>query len=259
MECPHVLKQIESWLFSQIQKTKQKGFVVGVSGGVDSALVSTLCARSGYPTLLLDLPINQNKKEHSRAVSHIQKLEHIYSNVTGKTLDLTPMLQTFWENIVDDTVHNSDIVDPNLRSRLRMTALYAFANAYGYLVAGTGNRIEDFGIGFFTKFGDGGIDISPIGDLKKSEVRELAAYLGVSKEITDAIPTDGLWEDGRSDEDQIGATYDELEWAMDWCTGEIISAALTKRQLEVLDIYRKRHFANQHKMCMPPICKIERI
>jgi NAD+ synthase len=136
------------------------------------------------------------------------------------------------------------------------------ANAHNLLVAGTGNNVEDFGIGFFTKYGDGGVDISPIGELTKSEVRELARYIGVANEIVDAVPTDGLWDDGRSDESQIGATYDELEWAMDYIqSGKFFAHgcdSLTARQKEVLSIYQERHKNNQHKLQMPPICIVRK-
>jgi len=256
MDCAKVSEQITRWLSYQIESTKQKGFVVGVSGGIDSALVSTLCAISGHPTLAVSIPIHQGRCEHKRGEKHLEWLTERFPNVIVRTADLTSLLDSYREYIhsVDLRTEN-DLVAANLRSRIRMMTLYAFANAYGFLVVGTGNKVEDFGVGFCTKFGDNGIDISPIGDLMKSEVRELAAYLDVEEEIVRAVPTDGLWDDGRSDEDQIGASYDELEWAMKWLSFDSPEET-TSRQRDVLSIYLKRHNANAHKMQMPPVCRV---
>jgi len=264
--------QIIQWLKQQIIETKQKGFVIGVSGGVDSAVVSTLCAMTGEPTIVVSLPIDRwNSKIPQSTIladKHMAWLTSRHPNVRVSECYLDKALYSFegsiWSNIFEgnpysiDTNENRDLVSANLRSRLRMCALYAYANASRFLVAGTGNKVEDFGIGFFTKHGDGGIDLSPIGDLLKSEVQNLAFHLDINGDIVSAAPTDGLWADGRTDEMAIGATYDELEWAMKWLNDEITSNYLTERMVEVLNIYKRRHFANQHKMKMPPICRIER-
>jgi NAD+ synthase len=265
MDCEHTAGEIKTWLTYQLESTRQKGFVVGVSGGIDSALVSTLCAQTGHPTILVTIPIHQNTE---RSDKHMLWLTEQYPNATKFEVNLSRVMDRFeyelWPNVFDYNKHGdlaqTELVSANLQSRLRMCALYAFANASDFLVVGTGNKVEDFGIGFCTKGGDSMVDISPIGDLLKSEVRELAAYLGVAEDIVTAAPTDGLWADGRTDEDQIGATYDELEWAMERydafiCNFDEILAksSYTQRQLEVLRIYHKRHQANEHKMKMPPL------
>lgn len=258
MDCKNVSDQIVNWLNYQLEASNQKGFVVGVSGGIDSALVSTLCALTGKPTLAISIPIHQAKSEHSRCDKHLDWLTERFSNVLVKQANLTTITDAYQEYIQSvDLKLEDDLVKANIRSRLRMTTLYSFANAYGFLVAGTGNKVEDFGVGFFSKYGDGGVDISPIGDLLKSEVRELSAYLEISEGIVKAAPTDGLWCDGRTDEDQIGATYDELEDTMNWLY-QTTSYERTPRQMRVLSIYLKRHNSNAHKMQMPPICKVEK-
>jgi len=163
-------------------------------------------------------------------------------------------LTAVFDNFVQllDEENKSSLSLANTRSRLRMITLYQFASTRNALVAGTGNKVEDFGVGFFTKYGDGGVDISPIADLYKSQVRAAAQALGIAQDIIDAPPTDGLWEDGRTDEDQLGATYEELEWAMQYSGDENIS----ERQSEVLEIYNQRHAANLHKMVEIPVCKV---
>jgi len=247
MNCENVERQIINWL------KMYNGFVVGVSGGVDSSLVSTLCAKTKLPTILVSLPIHQPSSHLERAHEHIDWLKAKHSNVTSFEVDLTETFETFKKSIPSCAA--SDLALVNMRSRLRMTTLYNFANSNGCVVAGTGNKVEDFGVAFFTKYGDGGVDISPIGDLLKTEVWELARYLGVSESIVNAVPTDGLWDNDRSDEDQIGATYPELEWAMDYMETKK-SIKLTSRQEEVLFIYNTRHDNGMHKMSMPPVCKI---
>ena len=230
------------------------GFVVGISGGIDSALTSTLCAKTGKPVICLNMPIHQHKAEYDRGHEHIDWLKKNFSNVTSYEVELTEtfksMSQTFPEEIQDR------LTMANTRARIRMTTLYAFACNKKMLVAGTGNKVEDFGIGFFTKYGDGGVDLSPIADLMKSEVYALAKELGVVPSIISARPTDGLFADGRSDEDQIGATYDELEWAMLFLENHGDFTKLTERQRVVLDIYSSRNRANQHKMNPIPVCLI---
>ncbi|MGB1452498.1 MAG: NAD(+) synthase, partial [Crocinitomicaceae bacterium] len=194
----------------------------------------------------------QNSAEYSLAKSHIENLKSRYPNVESHDIDLTDSFESF-ENNMPFPIDSNQLSMANSRARLRMMTLYAVGQAHGLLVAGTGNKVEDFGIGFYTKYGDGGVDISPIADLTKTEVFSLAAYLNVIDGIQNAQPTDGLWSDGRKDEDQIGATYAELEWAMTF-TGDILS--LSSREKEVLDIYNRLHRINKHKMIPIPVCKI---
>ena len=229
------------------------GFVVGVSGGIDSAVTSTLCAKTDKPVIVLNMPIHQAKHQDSLSSQHIEWLQHQFENVRGMRVDLTSPFDSLRDTLPVEI--QDDLSMANTRSRLRMLTLYAIAGHHRFLVAGTGNKVEDFGVGFFTKYGDGGVDISPIADLLKSEVVKLGEYLGVLDEIIKAPPTDGLWADNRTDESQIGATYPELEWAMataDQDTGD----KLTQRQEEVLSIYRGFHQRNRHKMEPIPVIKI---
>jgi len=248
----HLIEYISNWLNDYLSKSNLNGFVVGISGGVDSALTASLCAKTGHKVLLLNMPIRQTQSEFSRACLQIADLEANYENVSSIQLPLSTVFDEF-TNVVPKTVQQDFLAMANSRSRLRMTALYAIAQANGCLVVGTGNKIEDFGIGFFTKYGDGGVDLSPIADLTKTEVFRLAKEIGVIPEILNAKPTDGLWEDGRSDEDQIGASYPELEWAMDY---EGDTTNLSERQLKVLGIYKRLNAVNQHKMQPIPVCNI---
>jgi NAD+ synthase len=255
MKCELVARHITEWLVAQAKKSRTKGFVVGVSGGVDSALTSTLCARTGLRTLALSMPIDQPLDQLSRADRHIAWLTQHFSNVEGFKVDLTAVNKSLLDALPDAA--KGPLALANSRSRLRMLTLYAFANTHELLVAGTGNKVEDFGIGFFTKYGDGGVDVSPIGDLLKSQVRELAAYLDVGPELVNAVPTDGLWGDNRSDEAQIGASYDALEWALQlYESGKHKDAAMTEREKLVFEIFLARHEASRHKMECPPICGI---
>ena len=250
---PEVKETIVEWLKSYITATACHGFVVGVSGGIDSALTSTLCALTGSPVVVVGMPIDQESGQLSRSQKHMDWLCEHYPNVSQKTIDLT----TVWHTLRQTLDCNSHLAQANAQSRLRMTALYGVANTENLLVAGTGNKVEDYGIGFFTKYGDGGVDLSPIADLLKSEVRELAADLGVLHEIVVAIPTDGLWDDNRSDEDQIGATYDELEWALAYYDQNgNLTRGLNTRQKEVLEIYIQRHMGSRHKLELPPVCEL---
>jgi NAD+ synthase len=258
IEASIVATEIVAWLKEQLGQSGQKGFVVGVSGGIDSAVTSTLCALTGHPVIVLNMPIRQSGAQFELPAAHMQWLQSKYPNVQAHTVSLTSVFETLEGQLPPEA--RTELSMANTRSRLRMTALYAFANAHNFLVAGTGNKVEDFGIGFFTKYGDGGVDISPIADLVKSEVYELGRYLGVIDGILQAAPTDGLWDGGHTDEDQIGASYDELEWAMDYCTDNGIKtqvsdvAGISPRQREVLSIYLKRHISSQHKMQLPPVC-----
>jgi NAD+ synthase len=251
--------QIVSWLKTYAQAAKSSGFVVGVSGGIDSAVTSTLCALTGLDVLCVTMPIHQAESHVSRAYEHIQQLQNRFPNVQHREADLTPLFDTFTMQLPSsaDSV-KLQLTLANTRARLRMTTLYYFAGIYGRLVAGTGNKIEDFGVGFYTKYGDGGVDLSPIADLLKSEVFALGAHLGVPKSILTAAPTDGLFGDDRSDEDQLGASYDELEWAMTAIEMQLDSADFTARQQEVMAIYQRLHQANQHKMLPIPVCLISR-
>lgn len=201
------------------------------------------------------MPIRQTHAEYSRAQHHINDLKSRFENVEGIEIDLTATF-TKLELSLPESVRKDQLAMANSRARLRMTTLYAVGQANGLLVAGTGNKIEDFGIGFFTKYGDGGVDLSPIADLTKSEVFRLARLVKVIDEILEAKPTDGLWEDGRSDEDQIGATYPELEWAMTFKGDEL---KLNTRQAEVLQLYRRLNKINQHKMQPIPVCIIPEV
>jgi NAD+ synthase len=254
MKNREIINHIVSWLKQYSEQSKTNGFVVGISGGIDSALTSTLCALTGKDVICLNMPIHQHKAEYDRGHEHIAWLKSNHKNVRSEEVELTKTFQSISE------VLPADIQDwltmANTRSRLRMTTLYAFACHHKMLVAGTGNKVEDFGIGFFTKYGDGGVDLSPIADLMKSEVYALAKELGVPQSIIVAKPTDGLFADGRSDEDQIGATYDELEWAMKFIANPHDFTALSDRQKMVLDIYTRMNKANQHKMNPIPVCVI---
>jgi NAD+ synthase len=254
MKQKETINHITGWLKAYAEKANSKGFVVGVSGGIDSATTSALCARTGMPTLCLEMPIHQGKAEISRARKHISALESRYKNVSSQLLELSPIFDAFVSAL--PTPPNMELHDlslVNTRARFRMSTLYYFAALNKYLVAGTGNKVEDFGVGFYTKYGDGGVDISPIADLMKTEVYEIAEALGVNEEILKAAPTDGLWGDSRTDEDQIGASYPELEWAMKFDGDE---AGLSERQEEVLKIYRRHHKQNAHKMNPIPVCEI---
>lgn len=257
----HILQ----WLRDYLTTSRLKGFVVGVSGGIDSAVVSTLCSKTGVPTIVVEMPIHQAQDQITRGKKHIEWLTNEFENTKAVELDLTPSYDLLVRSLetVTDLNANADLkflTLSNTRSRLRMTSLYALAGLHHSLVCGTGNKVEDFGVGFYTKYGDGGVDLSPIADLMKSEVYELGAHLEVNESILNARPTDGLWDDGRTDEDQIGATYDELEWAMnihemhgDEPDDTVFS---NDRQKEIWSIYLRRHRTNRHKMNPIPVCSI---
>lgn len=252
MDFKGINEHIVNWLSKYAENAKMNGFIIGISGGVDSAVTSMLCAQTGKKVLALSMPIRQTAAEFQRASEHIENLKSRFSNVESIDLNLTETFGAF-EAILPQETTNNFLAMANSRSRLRMMTLYALGQSNGLLVAGTGNKIEDFGVGFFTKYGDGGVDISPIADLTKTDVFGLAKYLEIVNSIQVAKPTDGLWEDGRSDEDQIGATYPELEWAMDFKGDE---NALTEREKEVLVIYRRFNTVNKHKMEAIPVCEI---
>lgn len=280
MNCENVSKQIIDWLTDyNNNEAKTKGFVVGVSGGVDSGLVSTLCAMTGLKTVLVELPINRKLSEIStRATEHCNWLRDKFSNVEVYKDDLSDAYTKISQSV---SFPLPELTIANLQSRLRMCNLYIYSNTFNLLVAGTGNKVEDFGASFFTRYGDGGVDISPIGDLMKSEVRELASFLGVQENIVKAIPTDELWSDTRSDETQLGATYDELEWAMnvfesmlggqrvyvkkmikdhgtiEGCSVKVYDE-MSPEQKRIFNIFISRHVKYEFKNNMPPVCYIER-
>lgn len=257
MNSEKVITHIVKWLTDYVEKYNINGFVVGVSGGIDSALTSTLCAKTGKPTLCLEMPIHQAENQVTRALNHIDWLQKNHTNVHMTKVNLTPVFDSLVTSLPPVKNEEDRFMSlANTRARLRMTTLYYFAALHGYLVAGTGNKVEDFGVGFYTKYGDGGVDLSPIADLMKSEVYELARHLGVNQEILDAAPTDGLWGDDRTDEDQIGASYDELEWAMKMQDLGKSPSDFDGRKKEVFEIYLKLHKANQHKMQPIPVCEI---
>jgi NAD+ synthase len=254
-----VTEHIVAWLQSYLEGSGMEGWVVGVSGGIDSAVTSTLCALTGAPTVCVEMPIRQAPEQVSRASKHIEVLCAEHARVRRSTVSLTEVYDTFSKVLPDGPDESRGLAMANSRARLRMTTLYALAQRAKSLVAGTGNKVEDFGVGFYTKYGDGGVDLSPIADLNKTEVFVLAAHLGIIQEIQQAAPTDGLWGDDRTDEDQLGATYPELEWAMVWESrgpSQEEEANLPWRQQEVLATYRRFHRANKHKMEPIPVCDV---
>jgi NAD+ synthase len=254
MQTTKVIDHIVACLKSYCDDAGLKGFVVGISGGIDSAVTSALCAKTKKEVILLHMPIFQSPEQVSCCEQHIAWLEKQDNQVKVITVDLTPPFQSL-ENAFPSDIQD-ELTMANTRARIRMLTLYAFANHHKMLVAGTGNKVEDFGVGFYTKYGDGGVDISPIADLMKSEVYEVGRELGICDTILDAPPTDGLWMDNRTDESQLGATYDEFEWAMQFETDPKDEDRLDARQKVVLAIYRRLHRANRHKMDPIPIVKI---
>ena len=256
MNNPKLIKHIVNWLNSYSKNSKTNGFVIGVSGGIDSAVTSTLCAKTGLPTLCLEMPIHQSGKELERSKKHIQWLKSKHSNVESKYLDLAKSFDEIKTSISITNKKNNELALANSRSRLRMLTLYYFASVNNFLVAGTGNKVEDFGVGFYTKYGDGGVDLSPIADLMKSEVRSIAKEMGINNDIIIAEPTDGLWDDTRTDENQIGASYNELEWAMNELDNGKSESDFSGREKEVFNILINFNNANKHKMVPIPICEI---
>ena len=259
------ISHIVRWLKQYARSAKINTFVVGISGGIDSSVVSALCAKTGITTIVVQMPIRQNRALNNR--SSLQAgwlIDQFRENITHMSMDLTPVFSAFEKkvdpfcNIEDDTYNTYKLASANSRARLRMMTLYQIAQCHNGLVVGTGNRVEDFGVGFFTKYGDGGVDISPIGDCLKTEVWDMGRELGLPQEIIDAPPTDGLWDDGRTDEDQLGMTYPELEHAMaldsaDNCVYNPLE--LTKTEKAHLRKYREIRARNMHKMQPIPVCK----
>ena len=234
---------IKGWIQNYVNTmpVKAKSLVIGISGGIDSSVSSTLCALTGMKTIVLSMPIKQKSTQHDLSLKHQEWLKRNFSNVEGHTIELDGLFGTFKTSLSKfDNEHGM----ANSRARLRMTTLYQVAAANQGIVVGTGNKVEDFGVGFYTKYGDGGVDISPIADCNKSEVWELGKELKILKEIIDAPPTDGLWDDGRTDEGQLGLSYGELEEAMN------------NESSKNRDKYLKIREANLHKMEPIPVCKI---
>ena len=257
MQTEKVADFIVNWLKEYAENTKMNGFVIGISGGIDSAVTSTLCAKTGLPTLCVEMPIHQAKNQVSRGKEHIKQLKKKFPNVSATKFDLTTVFEDFKNQDTEPKdVNTLDVSLANTRARLRMTVLYYYAGLKRYLVAGTGNKVEDFGIGFYTKYGDGGVDLSPIADLMKSEVYALGFSLKVPKTIQSAAPTDGLFGDNRTDEEQIGASYDELEWAMKMKEQGKTSDDFKNREQIVFDLFLRLNTINKHKMISIPVCKI---
>ncbi|UKM64884.1 NAD(+) synthase [Flavobacteriaceae bacterium GSB9] len=257
MQTEKVVDYIVNWLKDYATKAGVNGFVVGISGGIDSAVTSTLCAKTGLKVLCVEMPIHQAESHVSRAHEHIAQLKQNFKNVDETRTDLTPVFEEFKTEVsLDGNQATVDMALANTRARLRMTTLYYYAGLYKLLVAGTGNKVEDFGVGFYTKYGDGGVDLSPIADLLKSQVYKLGEILGVPESIMNATPSDGLFGDARSDEDQIGASYPELEWAMEMDEQRKTAEDFSGKEKEVFKIYKRFNNANKHKMIPIPICEI---
>ncbi|WP_299130192.1 NAD(+) synthase [uncultured Winogradskyella sp.] len=257
MQTEKVVNHIVNWLKDYATKAKVNGFVIGISGGIDSAVTSTLCAMTGLELLCIEMPIHQAKSHVTRAQEHIAQLKERFPNVTDTRVDLTPVFEEFKTEVsLDGKQAVVDMALANTRARLRMTTLYYYAGLLGRLVAGTGNKVEDFGVGFFTKYGDGGVDLSPIADLLKSEVYNIGDFVKVPESIMKAAPSDGLFGDARSDEDQIGASYPELEWAMKMKDQGKTVDDFTGRQKEAFKIFMSYNTKNNHKMVSIPICEI---
>ena len=234
---------IDRWLKDYYYMYAIKAFVVGVSGGIDSAVVSTLCAKTELPTYVVTMPLHSKKGNTELSDAHAKALMEKYSNVRVVNIDLSNTYESLLFDIDQDFVTN-ELANAYTKSRLRMVSLYQVAGSVGGIVVGTGNKVEDYGVGFYTKYGDGGVDIAPIADLYKTEVWELGEFLGVDERICDAPPTDGLWDDGRKDEDQIGASYEQLEEAMEYNTGPAV---------EILEKFNRQ---NNHKMQPIPTFKL---
>lgn len=257
MKTDKIINHIVNWLKDYATKSGVKGYIIGVSGGVDSGVVSTLCAMTGLELLMLEMPIRQKEDQVSRAWEHMNDITKRFPNARTLSVNLTPAFEELHKtfNIQDNQYPNEKLAFANTRSRLRMLTLYHYGQINGLLVCGTGNKIEDFGIGFYTKYGDGGVDISPIADLYKTEVYALAKALNLVESIQNAIPTDGLWDTERTDEQQIGATYPELEKIQkEW--GSKTETDYKGRDLEVYQIFKRMNKAAQHKINPIPVCYI---
>ena len=257
MQTQKVIDHIVSWLKDYATNAKVNGYVIGVSGGVDSGVVSTLAAMTGMKTLLIGMPIRQKADQVDRAQDHMNDLKSRFPNVETISVNLTPAFEEIYKtfHVNDEVYPNENLTFANTRARLRMLTLYYYGQLNGLLVCGTGNKVEDFGIGFYTKYGDGGVDISPIADLVKTQVYEVARHLDIVESIQKAIPTDGLWDEERTDEQQMGASYPELEWAMSVYNTHKADD-FSGREKEVFQIYDRLHRATLHKINPIPVCEI---
>ena len=262
------IKHIVKWIRQYATKNKISTLVVGISGGIDSSVVSALCAETGLTTIVVQMPIRQNKKLDNRSSMQATWLMERYKNVTHMSMDLTSVFSAFEKKTVPfcdaENASQVELAFANSRARLRMMTLYQIAQCHGGIVVGTGNRVEDFGVGFFTKYGDGGVDISPIGDCMKTAVWDMGREFGLPQEIIDAAPTDGLWEDGRTDEGQLGMSYPDLErmMALDFLqrcqavdSNMPGSAKLSADDRKKLKQYQDTRARNMHKMQPIPVCK----
>ena len=243
MEVSKKVVFIKEWILNYVNSmpNKAQSLVIGISGGIDSSVTSSLCALTGLKTIVVSMPIKQIKSQHDLSLKHNKWLKDKFKNIESHTIELDEIFNLFQLRLSDfDSEHGL----ANSRARIRMTTLYQIASSNKGIVVGTGNKVEDFGVGFYTKYGDGGVDISPIADCTKTEIWELGKKLGILDEIIDAQPTDGLWDDGRTDVGQLGLTYQELEDAMTNSNSPNRSKYLEKRKL------------NLHKMQPIPVCKI---
>ena len=241
----NIQNKIVDWIKDYAQNNKRKTLVVGISGGIDSSVVSTLCAMTKLPTIAVSMPIAQLSEQHDLSMEHGSWLENKFINVTHEVIDLDKTYDRFWLTMMND--YDDEHAFANTKSRLRMVTLHQISGAKRGIVVGTGNKVEDFGVGFYTKYGDGGVDISPIADLYKTEVWQLGKELGILEEIINAEPTDGLWEDGRTDKDQLGGlTYEQMEDAMK-----------NPKSIYATE-YSKIRSNNLHKMEPIPVFKVER-
>jgi len=245
--------RIVYWLKDYTVNNNIKAFVIGVSGGIDSAVSSTLAAKTGLPTYALGMPIHQKPEQETLSDAHLEWLQNSFSNVIISKFDLSKVFDTFQFTMKEFGADKLALA--NTRSRLRMVTLYQIATSVGGIVVGTGNKVEDYGVGFYTKYGDGGVDIAPIADLYKTEVWRLGEHLGVDERIISAAPTDGLWDDGRTDEDQIGTSYSMLEWVMEKGLSED-PMFLNEEQSNAINMYQKFNTQNKHKMISIPTFKL---
>ena len=265
------IQHIVKWLKNYSHTARTKCFVVGISGGIDSSVVSALCAQTGIPTRVVQLPIRQAKAlDRNSSLQASWLLERYPNTVTHISLDMTSVFGAFEKklepvcSIDQEPGEQQQLAFANSRSRLRMMTLYQIAQSYQGLVVGTGNRVEDFGVGFFTKYGDGGVDISPIGNCLKTHVWAMGQELGLPQEIIDAAPTDGLWDDGRTDQDQLGMTYSELERAMSNDLLEnadiygLMDTSFTLEERQQMTHYRALRRRNMHKMQPIPVCTFDK-